>query len=99
MDLKNQIKTLPSLKLLYSLCRDIKMLGMMTESDRHYITRKFEKLLGYKPNLENPKTFQEKLQWIKLHDRKPIYHNMVDKAESKVFITNVLGGGGVVFQL
>lgn len=91
MGLKNIIKTSPSLKQFYALCRDIKMLGMRTESDRHYITRKFQRMLGYKPNLDHPKTFQEKLQWIKLNDRKPIYHDMVDKVTAKQFIIDKLG--------
>ena len=63
----------------------------MTESDKHYISRIFKKRLGYKPNLDNPCTFQEKLQWIKLHDRKPVYHNMVDKYDAKQFIIDKLG--------
>lgn len=91
MGLKNKIKTSPSLKRVYALCRDIKMLGMRTESDRHYITRKFQRMLGYKPDLDHPKTFQEKLQWIKLNDRKPVYHDMVDKVAAKKFIIDKLG--------
>lgn len=91
MGLKNKIKTSPSLKLLYSLCRDIKMLGMMTESDKHYITRKYKRELGCKPDIEHPKTFQEKLQWLKLFDRKPVYHDMVDKVNAKKFIIEKLG--------
>lgn len=93
MSVTNKIKNISTLRPLYSLCRDIKMLGMMMESDRHYITRKFERKLHYKPNLEHPVTFQEKLQWIKLHDRKPIYHIMADKVDAKEFITQKLGDG------
>lgn len=94
MNIKGSIRTKPALTWFYALCRDIKMLGMMTESDRHYIMRKFKRKLHYNPNLDNPVTFQEKLQWIKLHDRKPIYHAMVDKFNVKSFITGVLGDDG-----
>ena len=55
-------------------------------SDEFYIKKQFKYLLGYDVNLENPKTFQEKLQWLKLHDRKPIYTKMVDKYDAKEFI-------------
>ena len=91
MSIKEIIKTTPQLKLVYALCRDIKMLGMMTESDSHYIKHRFENTLHYTPNLDYPKSFQEKLQWIKLHDRKSVYHTMVDKYDAKQFITDKLG--------
>ena len=44
---------------------------------RYYAT--FKKFL----NLKNPQTFNEKLQWLKLNDRKDIYTKMVDKYESE----------------
>ena len=91
MSLIRTIRTNPAMARFYAVCRDIKMLGVKTESDRHYIIRKFKKALGFKPNLENPVTFQEKLQWLKLHDRKPIYHTMVDKVDAKKFIADKLG--------
>ena len=31
----------------------------------------FQAALGYKPDLKNPKTFNEKLQWLKIHDHRP----------------------------
>lgn len=46
---------------------------------------------GEKCDLDNPKTFQEKLQWIKLNDRKEIYHQMVDKYDAKKFIAEKVG--------
>lgn len=60
-------------------------------SDEFYIKKQFKYLLGYDVNLENPKTFQEKLQWLKLHDRKPIYTKMVDKYDAKEFIAEKVG--------
>ncbi len=43
----------------------------------------FKIRLGYQLNLKNPKTFNEKLQWLKLNDRKPEYTKLVDKLEVK----------------
>lgn len=37
-------------------------------------------------NLRNPKSFNEKLQYLKLYDRNPIYHIMVDKYEAKKYV-------------
>lgn len=51
----------------------------------------FKKALGYELNLENPKTFNEKLQWLKLYDRNPEYTKMVDKAEAKKYVADILG--------
>ena len=42
-------------------------------------------------NLENPKTFNEKLQWLKLHDRKKVYTTMVDKYEVKNYVSSIIG--------
>ena len=42
-------------------------------------------------NLRNPKTFNEKLQWLKLNDRKDIYTTMVDKVAAKEFVSEIIG--------
>jgi len=42
-------------------------------------------------NLKNPQTFNEKLQWLKLHDRKPEYTRMVDKYEVKKYVAERIG--------
>lgn len=47
--------------------------------------------MGYKLDLEHPKTFNEKLQWLKLYDRKPIYTTMVDKYKAKQWIADRIG--------
>ena len=61
--------------------------------DKVYIKTLFPMCMGYQLNLDNPKTFAEKMQWIKLNDCKPIYHQMVDKVDCKSLITNIIGGG------
>ena len=45
--------------------------------------------MNKKLNLKNPQTFNEKLQWLKLYDRKPEYTQMVDKYEAKKYVANV----------
>lgn len=44
-----------------------------------------------KLNLKEPKTFNEKLQWLKLHDRKPEHTMMVDKYEAKRYVASIIG--------
>ncbi|MBQ4515412.1 MAG: glycosyl transferase [Clostridia bacterium] len=58
--------------------------------------RKFLKLLyrinfGKKLNLDNPQSFNEKMQWLKLYDRNPIYTTMVDKYEVKQYVADKIG--------
>jgi hypothetical protein len=52
---------------------------------------KFRLKIGRKLNLRNPKTFNEKLQWLKLYDRNPKYTNMVDKYEVRKYISDQIG--------
>lgn len=59
--------------------------------DRLYLKCLFPLRLDYKLNLENPETYNEKLQWLKLYYRKPILTKMVDKYEAKEYISNLIG--------
>ena len=47
-------------------------------------------------NLNNPQTFNEKLQWLKLYNRKKIYTKMVDKYEAKKFVSERIGNECIV---
>lgn len=60
-------------------------------SDEKYLKLKYKALLGSDLNLKNPQTFNEKLQWLKLHDRKPEYIRMVDKYEAKKYVAEKIG--------
>ena len=50
-----------------------------------------KQILGKKLNLKEPKTFNEKIQWLKLNDRKNQYTTMVDKYEVKEYVANIIG--------
>lgn len=54
--------------------------------DELYLKLVYYRIFKKKLNLSRPELFCEKLQWIKLNDRKEIYHRMVDKYEAKKFI-------------
>ena len=56
-----------------------------------FLNLKYKKIFGKKLNLKDPQTFNEKLQWLKLYDRKDIYTTMVDKYESKKYVANIIG--------
>lgn len=59
--------------------------------DEKYIKKMFKLNMGYELDLDNPKTFNEKLQWLKLHNRNPIYTTMVDKYLSKEYVAERIG--------
>jgi hypothetical protein len=48
--------------------------------------------MGTRLDLKSPETFNEKLQWIKLYDRKPEYTQMADKYEVRKIISQKIGG-------
>ena len=60
-------------------------------SDEAFLKMKYRLIMGKKLDLDNPKTFNEKLQWLKLHDRKPEYTMMVDKYAVREYIAEKLG--------
>ena len=64
--------------------------------DEQYLRLKYENVFGSELDLENPKTFNEKLQWLKLHNRKPEYTVMVDKYLAKQYIASRIGEEYVV---
>lgn len=60
-------------------------------SDRSYVEAITSYHLGYPVDLDNPKTYNEKLAWIKLYDHNPIYHTMVDKYAVKKLVADKIG--------
>lgn len=51
----------------------------------------YKRIMGIELDLNNPKTFNEKIQWLKLYDRKPEYTTMVDKYEVKKYVASIIG--------
>ena len=64
--------------------------------DKAYIRKKYRTELGEELNLKNPVTFNEKLQWLKLYDRNPLYTQLVDKYRLREYVTQKLGSGYLI---
>lgn len=64
--------------------------------DELYLKKKFIYALGYELNLEKPKTFNEKIQWLKLNNRDPRFTSMVDKYEGKIFVSQSIGKDHII---
>lgn len=59
--------------------------------DKPFLKLIFKVRMGIKLNINNPATFNEKLQWLKLYNRKPEMTTMVDKYAVKEYITEKIG--------
>lgn len=64
--------------------------------DKVYLSLIYAIRMKRRINWRNPKAFTEKLQWIKLYDRNPLYVQLVDKYEMKKYVNQVIGEGHTV---
>lgn len=83
-------------KINYSDGGCIKMLLNIRNLYRYIPDKVYLKLLYYKRlhriiSFKNPKTFNEKLQWLKIFDRNPKYTKLVDKYEVRKYISDKIG--------
>lgn len=60
-------------------------------SDETYLKILYRLYSGHKLDLENPRGFSEKLQWLKLYGFRPIYTTLVDKYAVKQYISDMIG--------
>lgn len=64
--------------------------------DKVYLQMSYRLRFGKKLDFDNPKTFNEKLNWIKIYDRNSLYTKLADKYEVKKFVASVIGEEYVV---
>lgn len=79
--------------ILQKICRGILNRIVYILPDKWFLFLRFRNEVGYWPHLNDPRTFNEKLQWLKLHDIHPEYTQMVDKIETKKYVASKFGGG------
>lgn len=60
-------------------------------SDETYLTKQYQVRMGRELDLEDPRLFSEKLQWLKLHDHDPLYTRLVDKYRVRDYIAEKVG--------
>ena len=59
--------------------------------DKIFIQTKYFCRFHHFANLKNPKTYNEKLQWLKLYDHNPLYTTLVDKYAVKKWVADKIG--------
>lgn len=64
--------------------------------DKKYLNRKIKRLYYENIDFENPQTFIEKLQWLKINDRNPLYTTLADKYKMKEWVSEKIGEEYVV---
>ncbi len=65
-------------------------------SDETVAKKKYREKMGIDLNLNPPVTFNEKLQWLKLHDHNPAYVELVDKIAAKEKVGTMIGSEHIV---
>lgn len=61
-------------------------------TDMAYLSKMFKYRIGYPIDWNNPKSYSEKLQWLKIYDRNPQYTQLIDKYEVKKYVEMKIGG-------
>ena len=89
----SKIKTfIKLLKMPIKLIPPLANKGMLNwMPDKIFLKLMYKSRMGKSLNLDNPRSFSEKLQWLKLYDRKPWYSRLVDKYEVRSYIEETIG--------
>lgn len=88
--MKKIIKYFTDKKFRFNVNRKLGFYNKM--SDEEFLKKAFKVYEGYELNLENPLTYDEKLQWLKLYDRNPMYSVFVDKLAVRKYVQDKIGG-------
>jgi hypothetical protein len=64
--------------------------------DKYWLEFYYHRTFGYRLNLRNPRTFNEKIQWMKLYDRNPLYTRLADKYLVRDYVRDRIGAEHLV---
>lgn len=78
------------------LCDSIVKIFFSWLPDKAYLSLRYRFQMGHWINWKSPNTFSEKLQWLKIYNRKPIYTIMVDKYAVKKYVTDRIGNQYII---
>lgn len=70
--------------------------SVFIKSDLLVIKISYWLIMGKKVDLKHPHSFNEKLQWLKLHDKHPEFTKMVDKISAKEVARQIMGNEYIV---
>ena len=84
---------------IYQLLNQLDYLKRHLENPKSFIERSFKARMGYDLNLTAPRTYSEKLQWLKLYYHNPLYTTLVDKYAVKDYVANAIGSDFIIRTL
>lgn len=84
-------KILKSLREPQRILLKLDRCNIIRLKDETFLKYRYKIEMNQQLDLENPKTFNEKLQWLKIHDRNPLYTKLVDKYAVRLYITERIG--------
>ena len=73
-----------------------RVLSRLIKNDELYIKLRFFSGMKKFPDLKHPRTYNEKLQWLKLNDKHTEYTRLVDKYAVKEYIEKLNWGGKTI---
>lgn len=88
------IKFLLNKEIRFGYCDKLGLYNRLSDED--YIKKRFYTAFGYELDLNNLCTFNEKLQWIKLFDRRKMYTELVDKYLVKKYVCEKIGKDHII---
>ncbi|MEG0619205.1 MAG: ATP-grasp fold amidoligase family protein [Bacilli bacterium] len=86
---KKLLKFVSDNKFRISILNEIGLFNDM--SDEKFLKLMYKTYFNEELNLDNPKSYNEKIQWIKLHDRNPLYTTLVDKYNVRQYVAKMIG--------
>jgi len=89
-------KILNYIRKPYKIITFLDIRKIIRVSDETFLKLKYRETINKKLNLNNPKGFNEKIQWLKLNDRRPEYIKMVDKYEVKKYVSELIGNEHII---
>lgn len=92
MDGKKCMRIRPKFILYKIILKCFRVTGLLPLlSDKTFLKMYYPVMMNEELDLKNPKTFNQKLQWLKIYDRKPEYTTMVDKYAVKEYVADKIG--------
>lgn len=93
-DLSKIINVVKSPKIILIKMLNIGFFNWM--NDEQFLKLKYRLIFNKQLDLNNPKSFNEKLQWLKLHDHNDLYVRLVDKYLVKKYVEKNVGAKYVI---
>lgn len=87
--LRRKLKNIDIVVMTYDMIRQKLNALKFRISERKFIEKIFYKKFGYKLDLDNPQTFNEKLNWMKLYWHNPLLTKCIDKYIVRQYLTDI----------